>query len=381
MTTIYLIRHAEAEGNLYRRAQGQFNSQLTVFGYKQLEKLAERFKDIEVDAVYASDLNRAFLTGKCIADIKKLPITKSENLREIHMGVLEDRAWAEVPRFFPEINDKWNNAPDECEILDGESPIGSGERLFNEITKIANENIEKNIVIASHGAVIRYFLHKILEKPLSELDAIGWSDNTSIAKFTYDNNKFKLEYKNDNKHLEGLVNPFMSKKWYELSEEDRELGLNVWFKPINLDIDFEKICDFVKNINETSYNTNEHFNKNEFLKECQNLIEINERSIVFAVLGEEVIGFCRADLIKSDKNIGYIGSIILDEKFRGHGFAPQLIGEMASIYRKLGKEYLGVIVANENQRAKAFYNKLGFVNKEVIIENGFEHTIMLLNLI
>ena len=29
MTTIYLIRHAEAEGNLYRIAQGQKNSNLT----------------------------------------------------------------------------------------------------------------------------------------------------------------------------------------------------------------------------------------------------------------------------------------------------------------------------------------------------------------
>ena len=29
MTTIYLIRHAEAEGNLYRIAQGQDNSNLT----------------------------------------------------------------------------------------------------------------------------------------------------------------------------------------------------------------------------------------------------------------------------------------------------------------------------------------------------------------
>ena len=29
MTTIYLIRHAEAEGNLYRRAHGWYNSTIT----------------------------------------------------------------------------------------------------------------------------------------------------------------------------------------------------------------------------------------------------------------------------------------------------------------------------------------------------------------
>ena len=36
MTTIYLIRHAEAEGNLYRIAQGQDNSILTDLGWQQI---------------------------------------------------------------------------------------------------------------------------------------------------------------------------------------------------------------------------------------------------------------------------------------------------------------------------------------------------------
>ena len=35
MTTIYLIRHAEAEGNLYRLAHGQYNSLVTPRGYLQ----------------------------------------------------------------------------------------------------------------------------------------------------------------------------------------------------------------------------------------------------------------------------------------------------------------------------------------------------------
>ena len=35
MTTIYLIRHAEAEGNLFRRAQGHWNGKLTERGRAQ----------------------------------------------------------------------------------------------------------------------------------------------------------------------------------------------------------------------------------------------------------------------------------------------------------------------------------------------------------
>jgi bisphosphoglycerate-dependent phosphoglycerate mutase len=56
MTKIYLIRHAEAEGNLYRRAQGQYDSLITPRGELQIAALERRFEPIGVDAVYASDL-------------------------------------------------------------------------------------------------------------------------------------------------------------------------------------------------------------------------------------------------------------------------------------------------------------------------------------
>ena len=50
MTRIYLIRHAEAEGNLYRIAQGQYNSILTDRGWRQVEALRRRFAAIPSDA-------------------------------------------------------------------------------------------------------------------------------------------------------------------------------------------------------------------------------------------------------------------------------------------------------------------------------------------
>ena len=34
MTTVYMVRHAEAEGNLYRRVHGWYNSLITDNGYR-----------------------------------------------------------------------------------------------------------------------------------------------------------------------------------------------------------------------------------------------------------------------------------------------------------------------------------------------------------
>lgn len=63
MTTIYLIRHAEAEGNVFRRIHGQYDSCVTPNGRRQIAALAQRFAGIPVDAVYASDLKRTCLTA------------------------------------------------------------------------------------------------------------------------------------------------------------------------------------------------------------------------------------------------------------------------------------------------------------------------------
>ncbi|MBS1409295.1 MAG: phosphoglycerate mutase, partial [Oscillospiraceae bacterium] len=42
MTKIYLVRHAEAEGNVYRRIHGQYDSRITPNGLRQVEALRAR---------------------------------------------------------------------------------------------------------------------------------------------------------------------------------------------------------------------------------------------------------------------------------------------------------------------------------------------------
>ena len=74
MTTLYLIRHAEAEGNLYRRIHGQYDSLITDNGYRQIQALEQRFADTPIDAVYSSDLFRTMTTARAIYVPKGLPL-------------------------------------------------------------------------------------------------------------------------------------------------------------------------------------------------------------------------------------------------------------------------------------------------------------------
>ena len=100
-TTLYLVRHAEAEGNWRRTFQGHSNSDVSEKGYRQLEYLARRFADIPLDAVYASPLKRAYETAKAIDRAAGLPIVTDDGLMEINGGAFEGVPFAELPLRFP----------------------------------------------------------------------------------------------------------------------------------------------------------------------------------------------------------------------------------------------------------------------------------------
>ena len=122
MTTIYLIRHAEAEGNLYRIAQGQANSIITDRGWRQIQALERRFADIPVDAVYASDLYRTCATASAIYRPKGLPLHRRRDLREICVGVWEEKTWGEIAREDPEQLRNFNSALHLWHVEGAETP-------------------------------------------------------------------------------------------------------------------------------------------------------------------------------------------------------------------------------------------------------------------
>ena len=89
MTRLYLIRHAEAEGNLYRVAHGHCNGLITNYrGYQQIDALRERFRKVDIDAVavtYAPGLIGAVLVGlsfaKSVAYALGVPLIPVHHIR------------------------------------------------------------------------------------------------------------------------------------------------------------------------------------------------------------------------------------------------------------------------------------------------------------
>ena len=96
MTEIYLIRHTQAEGNLFRAMQGHWDGDVTALGLQEIDALAERMRDVKIDALYASDLKRAVLTAGAIRRYHALPLRTEPELREINVGPWEARFFADI---------------------------------------------------------------------------------------------------------------------------------------------------------------------------------------------------------------------------------------------------------------------------------------------
>ncbi len=88
---IYLTRHSQTEWNLVRRIQGFLDSPLTKKGIKDAKKLRDRLTDVDIDVVFSSTQGRAVKTAEIVMEGKEGIIIKSEELRELGVGLWQGR--------------------------------------------------------------------------------------------------------------------------------------------------------------------------------------------------------------------------------------------------------------------------------------------------
>ena len=229
MTTIYLIRHAEAEGNLYRIAQGQHESNLTDRGKRQVRALERRFADVSIDAVYASDLYRTRATAAAIYKPKGLPLHRCPGLREICVGDWEGRTWGDIIRQYPQEMADFGSRMDRWSIPGAETPAEVLSRVRSAVEEIARENPGKTLALFSHGYAIRLLLANLQGISLRDTGAKSpTGDNTAVSLLEWDGERLRVIWQNDNSHLktpEYLAGETSVRRAFAL-----EPGL--WFRPL-----------------------------------------------------------------------------------------------------------------------------------------------------
>ena len=204
MTKFYIVRHGQSEGNALRKFLGHTDLGLTELGHKQGKKTAEYLKDKGIDAIYSSDLVRAYDTAKYLGDMLGIEPVKSQNLREIFAGEWEGRAITEIIDLY-ENYQVWLNDFGKVRCDGGESTLELQQRIEKELIRIAEENDGKTVMIATHAGAIRAMSCIWLGLDISESKNITWVSNASVTDVTYDNGKWILGTIGYDEHLTGLI--------------------------------------------------------------------------------------------------------------------------------------------------------------------------------
>ncbi|HEY5673994.1 MAG TPA: alpha-ribazole phosphatase [Malonomonas sp.] len=168
-TRIHLLRHGQVEGFEQKRYNGQADIALTDLGRKQSAAFAGRFQHKRLAAIYSSDLLRCRIAADQIAILQQAAPQYKEQLRELHIGDWEGKAWQELQRDYPELwqarlDDIVNVAPPNGETL---------QQLADRVRVVLREIVAAHpggeIVIVGHGGVNRVILLDAIGAPLDRL--------------------------------------------------------------------------------------------------------------------------------------------------------------------------------------------------------------------
>lgn len=206
MTKLILIRHGQSEANLEGRFAGFFDAPLTALGERQATLsgayVAERYK---VSRVYASDLKRAYFTGKAAADACGVEILSEERLREISAGAWEGMLFADIVENHAEDFDRFLKDPGNAYATDGESVAEMSARVMEALLEIAERHAGETVVLASHATPIRAIQTMVTFGELSRMKELSWVSNASVSVLNYEDGKFEFELVSYDAHLADLV--------------------------------------------------------------------------------------------------------------------------------------------------------------------------------
>lgn len=227
MTEIYLIRHGEAEGNVFRRIHGQYESLLTPRGHLQAKCVEKRFETIRIDACYSSDMTRTSLTARSVYIPKNLPLHRDPRFREVGIGVWEDTPFGWLDRFAPKEMKNFNDNPPAWRAEGAETFDDYTQRFYEGLIEAAQNHDGGTIAIFAHGCVIRGLLMR--QFFWNEIGKLPYCDNTGVCKLVYDRGALRYELVNDNSHLPEELSTFALQKWWRLTGNRTEV--NCYFVP------------------------------------------------------------------------------------------------------------------------------------------------------
>lgn len=166
LKTLTLFRHGQTDWNLERRCQGHTNIPLNEHGRHQARRLAEFLKELPLQVIFSSDLDRAFETAKFVGEHHLgIEIFTTDLLREGYLGEAEGMKIDEIKNRFGK--QRWDSFRHQngnwldLSFPGGETRRESLDRVLSFVESLV-ERPEQNIALSTHGGLMRSLLHSFL---------------------------------------------------------------------------------------------------------------------------------------------------------------------------------------------------------------------------
>lgn len=211
MTEIYLVRHCECTANIDRRLSGRIDYPITEKGKGQLDGLAERFRNIKLDAVYTSPLSRTRATAAAIGRYNGAPVTVDERFIEFDFGQIDG---VQMKDQAGEVKRLWLDDPHLFYAEGGDSMVEFGPRVWQALLALADENKGKTVAVATHGNVLRAISLRLQHMAEDQLREVEWSGNTAVHHVRFeDNGNWEYLLKNDTSHVPDAFAGPLERPW------------------------------------------------------------------------------------------------------------------------------------------------------------------------
>ena len=357
MTTVYLIRHAQAEGNLYRRCHSWHNGLITVRGRTQIGALERRFAGVHVDAVYSSDLYRAMTTARAIYRPRDLPLRVDPELREIGAGVWEDVPWGQLLHDHRDSLTAFLTCDPGWQVEGSETHVQVQTRMLTAIGRIAAAHPDQTVAVVSHGCAIRCALSAYLGYGPDQIRQVVLGNNTSVSKLEIEDGQVRVIYHNDESHLPDHSIPKASSVYGIAGMERNALR----FRPLLFPQEREQYLAARRDGWLASHGAMDGFDGDAFLRVAEQNSAHDRSCVMVALLGDTPAGILQMDWTQeTELGVGRVPFLYMIPEFRSRGLGVQLLGHAVCTYRTKGRQFLRLRCAPENDRAKKFYLSHGF---------------------
>lgn len=212
---VYFVRHGETYFNRFARLQGWSDTPLTEKGKEDARHVGKELGPLKIDYLLSSDLKRAVDTARLLsANHPNCPMKEpkqSSLFREVFYGSFEGHSNEEgaiyascqagvrirrlsqiIERYgMPKLHDFLKRA-DPAHLAENSQELD--DRIQKAVQYLRTFPDGSNIVVASHGSIIRYIANHYGEK-----SDYGGPDNGAIMKLNIDKDQVDVVFYNQTK--------------------------------------------------------------------------------------------------------------------------------------------------------------------------------------